>query len=111
MLYVSDSVVQLVPTVFPPDFDWHSESRGPSAVAELLVPCVRVTSHDHRQELKVKITGCVKGQCNMYLLYTSRWRSAGSSVRTPERTGKPVRTACTGCAEVCAASGDRQGAE
>ena len=47
---------------------------------------------------------------------TSRWpvpRSAGSSVGTPERTGKPVglRTACTGCAEVCAASGGRQGAD
>ena len=28
-----------------------------------------------------------------------RWRSAGSSVRTPERTGKPVRTACTGCSD------------
>ena len=40
-----------------------------------------------------------------------RWRSAGSLVRTPERTGRPVRTACTGCAEVCAASGSPQAAE
>jgi len=37
-----------------------------------------------------------------------RWRSAYSSVRTLERTGKPVRTACTGCAEVYATNGGSQ---
>ena len=36
------------------------------------------------------------------------WRSASSSVWTRVHTGRPVRTACTGCAEVCAASGGLQ---
>ena len=40
-----------------------------------------------------------------------RWRSAGSSVRTRVRTGRPVRTVCTGCWNVCAASGGPQGAD
>ena len=44
-------------------------------------------------------------------LRPGRWHSAVSSVRTPERTGKPVRTACTGCTEVCAASGGMRGVE
>jgi len=40
-----------------------------------------------------------------------RWRSACSSVQTRVHTSRPVRTACTGCAEVSAASGGPQGAE
>jgi len=34
-----------------------------------------------------------------------RRRSAGSSAQTHVRTGRPVSTACTECAEVCAPSG------
>jgi len=38
-----------------------------------------------------------------------RWRSAGSLVWTHVRTGRPVRTACTGCTKACATSGGPQG--
>jgi len=40
-----------------------------------------------------------------------RWRSADSSVLTLERISKPVRTACTGCADIYATNGGQQGAK